>query len=96
MSTRLKSLIKAVRGLSPTEQLELIRAVTQFLDTSCRREPLSDFLMPKSIEESAGIHEKPAVSDLADLMGDFWPKDESSDALIDYVYTQRQEDRLSD
>jgi hypothetical protein len=96
MSTKMKSLIKAVRGLSPTEQLELIRAVTQFLDTSCRQEPLGDFWKPKSIEEIADIQEKPAVSDLTKLAGDFWPKDESSDAFIDFVYTQRQEDRLSD
>jgi len=96
-AAKLKSLIEAVRGLSPTEQLELIRSVTQFLDTSCRqKEPSGDFWKLKSIEEIAGTHEKPSASDLAELAGDFWPEDESSDAFIDYVYTQRQEDRLSD
>ena len=96
MSTKLNSLIKAVRGLSPTEQLELIRAVTQFLDTSCRQEPLNDFWKSQSIEDIRGIQEKPVVSDLAKLAVDFWPDDEARDAFIDFVYTQRHEDRLTE
>lgn len=96
MSTRLNSLIKAVRDLSPSEQLQLIRAVTEVLDISCRQDQFSDFLKPKSIDEIIEARKIPPVSDLADLAGDFWPQDESSDALIDYIYKQRQEDALRD
>jgi len=96
MSARLNSLIKAVRDLSPSEQLQLIRAVTEILDTSCYQDQFGDFLKPKSIEEIAAAHSAPSVSNLADLAGDFWPEDESSDALIHYIYKQRREDRLRD
>ncbi|MGC8493406.1 MAG: hypothetical protein ACP5SH_16885 [Syntrophobacteraceae bacterium] len=94
MSTRLNSLIKAVRDLSTSEQLQLIRAVTELLDVSCGQEQFADFLTPKSIDEITQASRIPPVSDLSEFAGDFWPEDESSDAFIDYIYKQRQEDRL--
>ncbi|MDR3568636.1 MAG: hypothetical protein P4L43_11480 [Syntrophobacteraceae bacterium] len=48
MSTKLNSLIKAVRDISPNEQLQLIRAVTEFLDISCYQDQFGDFFKPKS------------------------------------------------
>ena len=96
MTTRMNSLIEAVRDLSPSEQLQLIRAVTELLDISCYQDQFGDFLKPKSIEEIVSARSATIVSNLADLAGDFWPEDESSDALIDYIYKQRQEDRLRD
>jgi hypothetical protein len=47
-------------------------------------------------KEIAYLHDRPAVSNLADPAVDYWPEEESSDALFDYVHTQRREDRLSD
>lgn len=94
MSTRLNSLIRAVRDLSTSEQLQLIRAVTELLDISCGQDQSADLLKPKSIDEITQARGTPPVSDLSELAGDFWPEDESSDAFIDYIYKQRQEDRL--
>ncbi|MDR3553814.1 MAG: hypothetical protein P4L55_03580 [Syntrophobacteraceae bacterium] len=94
MSKRLDSLIRAVRDLSTSEQLQLIRAVTELLDISCDQDQSAGFLKPKSIEEIIEARGIPPVSDLSELAGDFWPEDESSDVFIDYIYKQRQEDRL--
>lgn len=94
MSRRLNSLMGAVRELSTSEQLELIRAVTELLDITCGQDQFADFLTPKSIDEITQAHATPPVSDLSELAGDFWPEEESSDAFIDYIYKQRQEDRL--
>lgn len=97
MSTRLKSLMKAVRDLSPGEQLELIRAVTQLLDLACHRDSFAeDFWALKSLDEIEQHQSAAIVSNVADLAADFWPEDESADGLIDYIYLQRREDRLED
>ena len=94
MSARVKSLIKSVRELSPGEQLELIRAVTQLLDLS-RKHDLSgeDLRECKSLDEIEQSQPAAVVSSIEDLAVDFWPADEPVDGLIDYIYRQRQEDR---
>ena len=92
MNAKLQALIDAAQELSPLEKLDLIAAVSQSLYRAYQQtQPAADFWSPKPLEQL--IQSQP-VTDIADLRADFWPEDESADDLIDYIYKQREEDRL--
>ncbi|MGD9099314.1 MAG: hypothetical protein PVF45_02460 [Anaerolineae bacterium] len=94
--TKLQTLIDAAQELSPLEQLSLISAVTQFLhrNYSQQMETEVDFWEPKTLEQHIQAQQTQPVKDIADLKADFWPEEESADDFIEYIYQQRQEDRL--
>lgn len=52
-----------------------------------------DFRQPKTAEEHSETSHTEAVSDIDELVGDFWPEDESADDFISYTYGRRREDR---
>lgn len=54
----------------------------------------NDFRRPKPLDELLEAQEPPRITDINDLAIRFWPQDESVDDLIEYIYAQRQEDRL--
>ena len=85
-TTKLETLINSARELSPLEQMELIRAVSQFLYQN-HQETLSasDFWNPPTIEELIQAQQTPVVQDISVLKVDFWPEDEMFDA---YYLTQ--------
>ena len=85
-TTKLETLINSARELSPLEQMELIRAVSQFLYQN-HQETLSasDFWNPPAIEELVQAQQTPVVQDISTLKVDFWPEDEMFDA---YYLTQ--------
>lgn len=93
--TRLQTLIEAVQELSPLEQLSLINAITQSLHRSYQHlQPVADFWQPQTLEQHIQAQQTQPVEDIADLQASFWPEDESADDIIEYIYQQRQEDRL--
>ena len=94
--TKLQTLIDAAQELSPPEQLSLISAITQFLyhNYSPQLHSAADFWVPKTLEEHIQAQQTQPITSIADLKADFWPEDESADDFIDYIYQQRQEDRL--
>jgi hypothetical protein len=95
MTTKLETLIKSAQKLSPFEQVELIRAVSQFLYQSYQKElSTTDFWTPLSIEEIVQAQQTPIVDDISTLAVDFWPADETVDDFIEYIYQQRREDSL--
>jgi hypothetical protein len=97
MTPRLRSIIDAIQELSPLEQLQLIEAVSEFLQRKYQQTlPSVDFWKPQPIEELARAQNKPPVTDISELVVDFWPEQETADQVIDYIYQQRQEDRLRD
>jgi hypothetical protein len=97
MTPKLQSIIDAVQELSPLEQLQLIEAVSEFLQRKVQQTlPVVDFWNPQPIEEIARAQNKPPVTDISDLAADFWPEQETADQVIEYIYQQRQEDRLRD
>ena len=52
MSTKLQALIDAVQELSPPEQLELMRALSQSLHRSYQQTPLMvDFWKPRTLDQ---------------------------------------------
>ena len=97
MSPKLQSIIDAAQELSPLEQLQLIEAVSEFLQLRYRRTgPPVDFWNPQSVEDLVRAQNKQPVTNIADLAADFWPEQETADDIIEYLYQQRQEDRLKD
>lgn len=91
----LQSIIDAAQELSPLEQLQLIEAVSEFLQLKYQiSRPTEDFWNPQSVEELVQAQNKQPVTNIADLAVDFWPEQETADDIIEYIYQQRQEDRL--
>jgi hypothetical protein len=97
MTSKLQNLIVSAQELSPLEQMELIRAVSQALVQHYRQSTAAtDFWQPQTIEEILEAQPIPPLKDISTLRADFWPENESVDDLIDYIYQQRAEDRLAD
>ena len=95
-TSRLQDVIEAAQDLSPLEQLDLIQALSKSIQASYLGiSSTEDFWRPKTLQEHIGAQQPKPVIDIADLVADFWPKDESADDLIVYIYGQRQEDRRS-
>jgi hypothetical protein len=95
MSARLETLIEAAQGLSPSEQLSLISVLSRSLRRNYQQlEATIDFWEPQTLEQLVKAQQTQPVADIADLVADFWPEDELADDVIEYIYQQRQEDRL--
>ncbi len=91
--TSLQDLIGAVQKLSPLERLDLIRALSRSLQRAYV-EGDADFWHPKTLKQHVEAQDTPVITDISQLKADFWPKDESADDVIAYIYQQRSEDRL--
>jgi hypothetical protein len=93
-TTRLQEVIQAIQELSPLEQLELIQALSKSVQASyLGRSSAEDFWKPRTLADHIREQQPRPVSDIADLVADFWPEDESADDLVSYIYGQRLEDR---
>jgi hypothetical protein len=87
--------MEAAQKLSPLEQLDLISALSRALHRNYLQTlPVEGFWKPKTLEQHIQAQQTQPVADIAALCGDFWPEDESSDDLIQYIYEQRREERL--
>jgi len=95
MTVKLQTLIASAQHLSFFEQVELIRAVSRFLSQNYRRrESSAEFWQPHTIEDILQMRQTQPVRDISMLRADFWPKHETVDDFIDYIYQQRKEDAL--
>jgi hypothetical protein len=95
VNTRLQALVDAVQELSLLEQLELISVVSQSLCRSYQQTQLDiDFWAPKILEQHIQAQQTQPNMDIADLVADFWPEEESVDDFVAYIYQQRREDCL--
>lgn len=88
MSTKVEDILEEARRLSPLEQLDLIRSLSESLQTQYRevvgQSPTANQdSIPSSVRRT-----KPA-SNLDDYIADFWPEDESVDDLNIYIQHQR-------
>lgn len=95
MTAKLQALIDSAQQLTPVEQVELINALSRFLDQNYHQESsITDFWQTKSTEQIIASQKIPPASDISALKADFWPNDESADDFIEFVQQQRQEDCL--
>jgi hypothetical protein len=92
MNTQLQSVINTALKLEAFEQLELIQAISESLQRNYSSK--MNFWQPQSLESTLQIQPTQTVSKIADLGADFWPENETADDIIQYIYQQRQEDRL--
>lgn len=90
-TTTVQTVVAAAQRLSPTEQFEVIQALTRVLQ---QRYVHPDTLSAVSLP--AGVHRTSLVTDLAHFAADFWPEDETADDINNYIAQQRAADRKTD
>jgi hypothetical protein len=96
-TTTVQAVVAAAQQLSPTEQLEVIQALTRVLQQRYSQAGVR----PAGVEEHivvlpATVRRTPPVTDLRDFAGDFWPEDETADDINEYLAQQHSADRLRD
>ncbi len=93
MTQQLQTLAEAALSLPLREKLELLRIITSNLQqTLPLSEATEEFWNPRSIEELARMQAAPVVTDIRDLVADFWPEDESADDFNYFIAEQRRLD----
>lgn len=89
--------VAAAQQLSPTEQLEVIQAITRVLQQRYpNATPRPAVSGEATIVLPATIRRTPLVTDLRTFAADFWPEDETADEINTYLAQQRAADRLLD
>lgn len=96
MTTTVQAVVAAAQRLSPTEQLEVIQALTRALQQRYMRSEDPSVDTRPAIALPASVRRTPPVTDLADFAADFWPDDETADDINNYIAQQRAADRLRD
>jgi hypothetical protein len=96
-TTTVEAVVAAAEQLSPSEQLQVIQALTRVLQ---QRFPLTTARPSVSsetrIDLPATVRRTAPVADLRDFAGDFWPDDETADDINDFLAQQRAADRMRD
>ena len=93
MNPNIQPIIESVRKLPLPDQLELLGEISRsLLSRYLKQETQHDFWNPPALRDI--IKNSPAKKrdEIKTLKADFWPEDESADALIDYIYKQRRND----
>ena len=96
-TTTVRAVVAAAQQLSPTEQLEVIQALTRVL-----QERYLNASAPSAVSDESiiilpvTVQRAPLVTDLRNFAADFWPTDETADDINNYVAQQRAADRLHD
>ena len=88
MTVNVERVFQAAQHLSPAEQLELIQVISQSLWRKVSQ--IDTEAIPASVKRTDPI------TNLAQLVADFWPEDETADEINAYVAQQRAEDRVRD
>jgi len=97
MNPHVETIIKEARELSPIEQIELLTAISQLLQSSYEQLPKFDnFWIPRKLDQLFNDQYHKPVKNVFDFATDFWPAEESVDDFNQYIYNQRRNDRLSD
>ena len=97
MSPHLQAVINEAQQLSSTEQIQLISAISEFLQKKYKTSDLNnDFWKSKTFIQVFNEQPVQPVESLKDLRADFWPKEDSVDEFNEYIYNQRSEVRLRD
>lgn len=96
MIDHFQTAIDAVTQLTSGEQLELIATVSRSLQKQLQSEQrhakMPEFAPPAAIP--AEVRRTPPLQHISQLKADFWPDDETADAINDYLAQQRREDLL--
>ena len=90
----LQQVVDAARALSSRDKLELLAIISHDLQQSYELVDASiAFWSPRSLDEIAQAQKPLTVTDVHDLVVDFWPDDETADDINQFIASQRQIDR---
>lgn len=95
MRIKVQDVLEEARQLSPVEQLDLIRALSESLQIQYRQATSQ----PQATDQDAipsSVKRTNPVTNLDEYAADFWPDDESIDELNTFIRQQRESGRLSD
>ncbi len=92
MQSTVQDLIEASQRLTPIEQLQLLTALTE----SVYHASLQSAGNAQVQGTPHTINRTPPVIDLDSFVADFWPENETADEFSEFIYQQRQADRLAD
>lgn len=93
MNSNLITIIRDAEKLSPNEQVELIAAITKYLQGNQYNKLInSDFWESRSIEELA-IRQRYKKNQKLEINSSFWPDDESIDDFNNFINIESEEDR---
>jgi hypothetical protein len=90
MTDSVQAIVAAAQQLTPTEQLEVIQALSRSLQRRYQQSAAIEHL--PAAEESripATIRRTDPVTDLAHFAADFWPEDETADDINTFITQQR-------
>jgi hypothetical protein len=93
-TTTVQTVVAAAQKLSPTEQLEVIQALTRVLQQRYLGTiaPVAADTPTNALSLPAVVRRTPPVTNLADFAADFWPEEETADDINDYIAQQRAAD----
>lgn len=95
----LGELIEAAGNLSPEERIKLVEEVAKMLRKDIMKKnanfklncfDISTFWEKKTISELVREQRVVPFNQLEDLTADFWPENESTDEMIEVVYSLRR------
>ena len=90
ITASLQQAIEAAQRLTPREKYQLIEAIAHSLAQADALEVRSaSFIRGRTLDDLIAEQQPPVVTDLDTLAADFWPEDESSDDINDYIEDQR-------
>jgi hypothetical protein len=96
-ATTVQAVVAAAQQLSPSEQLEVIQALTRVLQQRFPQTTVQPSMRSeRTIDLPATVRRTAPVSDLRDFAADFWPEDETADDINEYLAQQRATDRMRD
>lgn len=89
MTIKVEALLEEAKQLSPLEQLDLIRGLSESLQESYRDAEIQVGTVEDNAIPSTVRRTTPARN-LEDYAADFWPEDESVEEFNNFVRKQRQ------
>lgn len=96
MTANMQAVVEAAQALTPSEQLEVISMLSRMLQQRFPRGPISPAMPMLTPSIPPYVRRSAPITDLSKLAADFWPDDESADAVNAFVAQQRAGDRQCD
>ncbi len=95
MASALQAIVEEVQQLPPAEQLALIETISRSLQEHYQAQQLRQGDVSMVGEDVNVLAPRPrSVMDVAELVADWWPEDETADDINAFVGQQRHEDLI--
>jgi len=89
-----QTIVQEIQRLTPQEQIDLLQILSRSInDVSRQNNGANAFWKHRQLAEHIQQQKVQPATDIASLKGDFWPEEESVDEMLEYIYSQRYEER---